>query len=226
VCGRGSPEPDVPGQPTAEGPVSDTSLPEDLRVLVRLSAAVALGIDHELDPFLSEADRCASPGEVEETLLQSYLFLGYPAALNALRDWRRVSGRRAPAAHPGSWEDWSERGPAVCSQVYGDAYQDLRDNIRGLSPEMDRWMVVEGYGKVIGRQGMVLWRRECCIAAILVVLGAAPQLRSHLRGALRTGAPVATVAEVVQEACGLASSRRAAGAQAVWDEVRTRWEDR
>lgn len=195
-------------------------------MLVRLSAAVALGIDHALDPFLVEAIRCARPVEVEETLLQSYLFLGYPAALNALRDWRRVSGREAPADNPESWEDWSERGPSVCSQVYGDAYPDLRENIRGLSPEMDRWMVVEGYGKVLGRPGMVLWRRECCIAAILVVLGAAPQLRSHLRGALRTGAPVATVAEVVHEARGLASGRRAARAQAVWDEVRTRWEDR
>ena len=35
---------------------------------------------------------------VEEALLQSYLFLGYPAALRGLTAWRRISERDAPDA--------------------------------------------------------------------------------------------------------------------------------
>lgn len=206
--------------------MSDDRLQPDLRALVRLSAALARGAEHPLEPLLREADRVASAFEVEEALLQSYLFLGYPAALNALGAWRGVTGRGAPAESPGAWPDWSERGPEVCRRVYGRAYPDLRQNIAGISPEMDRWMVVEGYGKVLGRPGLDLWRRECCIVAILVVLGFAPQLRSHLRGALRTGAGVQTVDQVVREASELASDRRASQAREVWREVRLRWEER
>ena len=40
------------------------------------------------------------PTPVEEALLQSYLFVGYPAALNAFALWRQLSGRPAPAAGP------------------------------------------------------------------------------------------------------------------------------
>ena len=38
---------------------------------------------------------------VEEVILQSYLFAGFPRALNAAREWRRVSGVAAPAWCPG-----------------------------------------------------------------------------------------------------------------------------
>lgn len=198
----------------------------DLRALVRLSAAVADGSDRDLTPFLARALEDADPGEVEEALLQSYLFLGYPAALNALAEWRRVSGRPPPAARVDDSGAWPERGEAVCRRVYGGAYGDLRRNIAGLSPEMDRWMVEEGYGKVLGRPGLGLPRRECCIAAILMVLGRVPQLRSHLRGALRTGAPPETVEAVVEEILPLVPGPRRARARDTWTEVRSRWENR
>lgn len=201
------------------------ALGSDLRALVRLSGALALGADQDLVPFLEEAATWASSEEVEEALLQSYLFLGYPAALNALSVWRRVSGRAAPSEAPGGWDAWAVRGESVCREVYGRTYGDLRENISRLSAEMDRWMVVEGYGKVLGRPGMALWRRECCIAAILMVLGAAPQLRSHLRGALRTGTPPQVLEGVVQSVLGLVPPERQDRARAVWNEVRTRWEN-
>lgn len=202
------------------------SLPRDLRALVRLSAAVADGADRDLEPFLAEAVAEADSREVEEALLQSYLFLGYPAALNALGEWRRVSGRPAPEAHGDDCGAWPDRGEGVCRRVYGAAYADLRRNIAVRSPEMDRWMVEEGYGKVLGRPGLDLWRRECCIVAVLMVLGTAPQLRSHLRGALRTGASPEVVQVVVEEVLSLVPEPRRARARDTWNEVRSRWENR
>lgn len=199
-------------------------LDRGLEALVRLSAAIALGADQELGPFLAKAAEAADPTEVEEALLQSYLFLGYPAALNALARWREVSGRPAPARLPGSWGVWEERGEQTCGVVYGDAYGALRERIGELSPEMDGWMVVEGYGRVLGREGLLLWRRECCIAAILMVLGTVPQLRSHLRGALRTGTPPETLEAVVEDVLGLVPRERRDRAVSVWTEVRSRWE--
>ena len=68
--------------------------------LVRLSAALAARAEDMLEARL-RALASAGPAvalEVEETLLQSYLFLGYPAALNALALWRRLSGRASGPA--------------------------------------------------------------------------------------------------------------------------------
>lgn len=166
-----------------------------LEGLVRASAALAAGSTDQLEASLNEAERTCDPLEVEEALLQSYLFLGFPAALNAFAMWRRISGR---AAHDVDDADpdpaaWVARGESTCRRVYGGAYDGLRQNIRRLQPDLDRWMVMEGYGKVLSRPGLTLGRRECCIAAILAVKGAKPQFRSHLRGALRCGLEVDAV---------------------------------
>ena len=202
-----------------------SALDPGLAALVRLSAAVAAGADQPLSPYLDDALANAEEGEVEEALLQSYLFVGYPLALNALRAWRERSGNRPPEPRDGTWEEWARRGVEVCGTVYGRAYPALRETIGGLSREMDDWMVTEGYGKVLGRPGMELWRRECCIVAILTVLGTAPQLRSHLRGALRTGAPPETVAAVLDAALEFTPDERRARAREGWDQVLRRWED-
>ncbi|MDP2955148.1 MAG: hypothetical protein Q8N53_01900 [Longimicrobiales bacterium] len=50
--------------------------------LVALSAALASRRPGVLEPALRRAATLAIPEAVEEALLQSYLFLGYPAALD------------------------------------------------------------------------------------------------------------------------------------------------
>jgi 4-carboxymuconolactone decarboxylase len=66
-------------------------------------------------------------------------------------------------------------------------YEKLRLNIRDLHPLLDEWMVVEGYGKVLGRPGLDLARRELCIVAACAASGQDRQLHSHLHGALNVG---------------------------------------
>lgn len=197
-----------------------------LLCLVRLSRELALGIDGDVAGSLGEAMDLAEPVEVEEALLQSYLFLGYPTALNALALWRRISGRAAPEPEADlgvdDWPGWTERGREVCRMVYAGQYDGLRENIRALSPEMERWMVTEGYGKVLGRPGLALFRRECCIIAILAASGVQSQLYSHLRGALQTGGTAAQVQEVLDAALeGLPESRRMA-ARETWENLKQR----
>jgi len=193
-----------------------------LAALVRLSGALALGSDADLAPLLETAARDADPLEVEEALLQSYLFLGFPTALNALALWREVSGRIAPPEAGGSRgiDEWTRDGEATCRVVYGEAYDGLRTNIAVMKPEMDRWMVVEGYGKVLSRPGLSLARRECCIAATLAVLDVPVQLRSHLRGALRCGASADIVEAVLGEVAPLQDDRARERSRATWERVR------
>ncbi|MEJ2539672.1 MAG: hypothetical protein P8188_06840 [Gemmatimonadota bacterium] len=87
-------------------------------------------------------------------------------------------------------------------------------------------MIREGYGKVLGRPGLALWRRECCIVALLAVLGVGPQLRSHLRGALRTGAHPTLVDGVLQAVRPRIPDDRRETVRRVWQEVLARWEER
>jgi 4-carboxymuconolactone decarboxylase len=195
---------------------------DDVRALVALSATIAQQDPELLETALAEAAQRAAAEHVEEALLQSYLFVGYPAALQAIGRWREMTGRAAPPPTPGSWEEWAERGARVCSLVYGGQYERLRENVRRLHPEMETWMVVEGYGKVLGRPDLPLATRELCIVALLAVQRAPAQLYSHLRGALQVGAPEADVEETLAIAGGVSGAERAALASQVWQKVRAR----
>jgi 4-carboxymuconolactone decarboxylase len=197
------------------------SLSPSQRALVRVSAAVASRAQGAVVAEM-EAARGIDPLAVEEALLQSYLFLGYPLALNAIATWRTVSGHEAPDAAAADDDSWAERGRRVCSTVYGGQYEGLRENVRDLHPDMERWMVEEGYGKVLGRPGLGLIDRELCIVALLAVLGVPRQLYSHLRGAVNAGADPAAIAEVLELSADFASDENRRAATETWDAVRAR----
>ena len=185
----------------AEG--SDVLDPQT-RAFVRVAAAVAKGNGPELETRFRAARDAGVPGLwVEELLLQSLLVVGYPLALVAFGVWRAVAGP-APAEGHGAeplaheeWEAWATRGAAVCREVYGRAYHKLLVNLRSLHPALEDLVLVDAYGKVIGRPGLDLRRREFATVAAIAVLGAAQQLHSHLRGALNTGASMAEIEAVL-----------------------------
>lgn len=190
--------------------------------LVRLSAALAVRDSRLLREILEGSDLGDDPGGVEEVILQSYLFLGYPLALNAFALWREVSGVEAGVGAEDLWDVWERRGEEVCRKVYAGQYEGLRQNVRALHPDMERWMVVEGYGKVLGRGELDLVSRELCIAGLLVVLGTPRQLYSHLRGALNSGATGEQVERALDEACSLVQGPGSDEAWRVWEKVRAR----
>jgi len=197
------------------------SLSPSREALVALSAALAARDPAALGEALGRAADRAEGSEVEEVILQSYLFLGYPAALNAFALWRETTGRPAdPPAEDA--ESWLERGAAVCQAVYAGQYEGLRANVRRLHPDMERWMVEEGYGKVLGRPGLDLATRELCIAALLAVLDAPRQLYSHSRGALNVGVAATEVARALELAAAVSDERARARAAETWAAVRQR----
>ena len=182
-------------------PVRIDALDAETAALVRLAAVLAGGSEVEVRTELSAVNGVVNPVWVEEVILQTYLFAGFPRALNAARDWRRISGRSAPApAEDGERAelDFSARGEATCATVYGEFYDRLRVNIRGLHPALDRWMITEGYGKVLGRPLLDLARRELCIVAACAIARQDRQLHSHLHGALNAGAAAGVVTAALQ----------------------------
>lgn len=192
------------------------------RVLIDVSSALAAGSAGRLDAALRAAKDVAPVVAIEETLLQSYLFLGYPAALRGLAAWRRVSELPALGAAAKDDRDWEKRGRETCALVYGGQYEKLRANIAALHPDMERWMVVEGYGKVLSRPGLDLVTRELCIVALLGPQDAGPQIYSHLRGALNAGGDELEVDEAVRRMLGSLPPERARMLSEQWNAVRAR----
>jgi 4-carboxymuconolactone decarboxylase len=182
-------------------PITLDALDGETAALVRLGAVLAGGGEADVRAALSAVNGIVNPVWVEEVILQTYLFAGFPRALNAAREWRRISGRRAPTPaedDDSAVSDFADRGEATCATVYGEFYDRLRVNIRGLHPALDRWMITEGYGKVLGRPLLDLARRELCVVAACAISRQDRQLHSHLHGALNAGVSAGAVTAALQ----------------------------
>ena len=226
------------GLPRGGGPGSRGAQPLDPRTvaLVQVAAALAEGKAPALRQRLVAARAAAVPDIwIEELLLQSLLVVGYPLALVAFGVWREITGPASAQGDGGGsgggdgeelahadWESWAKRGAAVCAAVYGRAYHKLLLNLRGLHPALEDLVLVDAYGKVIGRPGLDLKRRELCTVAEIAVLGTAEQLHSHLRGALNTGATRAEVEGVLALIDGDLDAERRRSAREQWEDVRQR----
>ncbi|MDE3151174.1 MAG: carboxymuconolactone decarboxylase family protein [Gemmatimonadota bacterium] len=205
--------------PSASRAVTLPSLDDATRLLVRLSAAVTAGTEADQRAALAAA-ATVPPLWVEELLLQSYLFAGFPRTLNAMREWRR--GHPAPVA-PGAGgapAEWRAQGEATCAIVYGNVYERLRENIRDLHAALDDWMITEGYGKVLSRPGLDLPRRELCIVAACAAAGQDRQLHSHLHGALNAGVAPEAVTACLDALAGVVSGPQLQTARMLWERVR------
>lgn len=198
-----------------------------LEALTALSASLPGGPERRWRDALRVAADVASPEEVEEVLLQSYLFVGFPVVLNALIVWRELSGEPPRASPDTPLADRRSAGEALCRRVYGKAYERLRENIAGLHPDIDRWMVDEGYGKTLSRPGLSPSVRELCVVALLAAGGHERQLRAHLRGAENVGAAPDEIERALWIGLAARRERRPEDVDrlaAVWASLRTRAE--
>jgi len=190
-----------------------------------VAVAVATGDTAALKQRLLAARALPVPEPwVDELLLQSLLNVGYALGLQAFGVWREVSPSPAPAeglSHDG-WRDWGERGARVCGAVYGRTYHKLLLNLRALHPALEGLVLVDAYGKLIGRDGLDLKRRELCTLAEIAVLDTPRQLHAHLRGALNTGSTAEEVDEVLALVEQDVDSGQALRVWELWADVRNR----
>lgn len=184
------------------------------RGLALASAAAALGRRDLARVVLRLLlDRGVPAEGLREALLQTYLFAGYPRAINALAELAVLAPLPEGSAvdlEPREQEGrWLRDGRALCRRVYGQLYERLLRTMGRISPDLGRWMVVEGYGMVLSRPGLSPPERELCAVAALLPLDVPDQLRAHLRGALLMGASREEVLDAVETAALLAPEGRA-----------------
>jgi 4-carboxymuconolactone decarboxylase len=171
-----------------------TVLSPDIAYLALASGAAAINDRAMLRTLIDEALSYGLPSEkLYEAFLQLYLFAGFPAALEAHAALHAVLRERDMESPAVGYETYNiplfaERGEHLCRQIYTTAYDKMRSRVGALSPDMDMWMIVEGYGKTLSRPGLPPRTRELLVVAVLGLLGWQTQLYSHIRGALNAGA--------------------------------------
>ncbi|MFN8546777.1 MAG: hypothetical protein U0527_02085 [Candidatus Eisenbacteria bacterium] len=211
--------------------IVDSGLPTRIGHGVVLASFLAAGrieqFGEQLEAALSDS---ASVAWLGESILQSYLFVGFPRAWQGLKCLREARARRgdkehlmlevpdlkaliaaqhSESGHPAhdQLEEWWARGESLCREIYGPQYDRLRVNLGGYHPELADWMILEGYGKVLSRPTIAAGEREQWIVPILVVQEARDQMHSHLRGALRVGVSAEAMRAVVRLS-GATATRR------------------
>jgi len=184
----------------ARGP--DQALTAAQRALVTLSAAIASADSKSVEREAAAAvEAGVPPSALYETVLQSYLFVGFPRAIEALFATRPVlerAGAVPKAAAPTDPRAWERDGGALCRAVYGRNYDKLMETMRSLSPDLASWMILEGYGKTLSRPALGPVEREYGVVAILTVTRMWRQLRSHAIGAVNVGGTRAGVREAIE----------------------------
>ena len=196
--------------------------------LVRIAVATATGDETKLrDRMVAAKAMHVPPQWVDELLLQSFLNVGYPLALVAFGVWRSEAGpvldteKGEAIAHP-EWERWTTRGVEACNEVYGRTFHKLMLNLRGLHPAIEPLVVVDAYGKILGRPGLDSKRRELCTLAAIAMQNAPKQLHAHLRGALNTGSSREDVDAVLAVVELDLTKDRALKLWEMWSDVRER----
>lgn len=182
-------------------PSSDASA----RSLALYSAAVAVADDDILSEALAVAERSGLTKEaLYEVVLQSYLFLGFPRMLSAAESLGShfpevVADPQFESISSEESKTWFLNGLSLCRQVYGPDFPPLQAKVESFAPEVFRWMIIEGYGKVLSRPGLSIKDRELSIIAFLLVENRPKQLFSHIKGALNVGVSPSLVGAVLYD---------------------------
>jgi len=193
---------------------------EELLSLARISACVALRKKLRLRRELRKALRKIPAPLIRETILQTYLFAGYAAAINAFIILNGLtSDSRVLTEKKGSLVEWKRRGTRLCRKIYAAQYARLVVHMKRLHPDLADWMIWEGYGKVLSRPFLSPRVRELLIVAMTAVLDVQRQFHSHVKGALNVGATIAEVRLVFREIEPLIGKKSISSLRKVLDQI-------
>jgi len=121
---------------------------------------------------------------IEEAILQTLLFAGFPKTIEALKQLRIHFPVKHATKHVGNHKRAGEETSQI---IYGKYHSKLKKTMDELHPDLTRWMIEDGYGRVLSRSGLSLQEREISVLASLMTSGMVNQFRAHVRGAFFAG---------------------------------------
>ncbi|HMQ67855.1 MAG TPA: carboxymuconolactone decarboxylase family protein [Ignavibacteria bacterium] len=173
---------------------------EDIKLISKISAYIALDkLKNTKNSIIEYKSSEFSQLKLYEAILQTYLFCGFPAAIESLRIFNRVFDNFKFPEHSQKYDFnyLMSEGEINCNLIYKNNYKKLIENMNNFSPDLKEWMILEGYGKVMGRKGLNLPEREIINVTILTARYYKHQLHSHLRGCLNVGISSDEVIEII-----------------------------
>lgn len=172
---------------------------KDIRYLCFIASCVSSKKTRMLKFLLVNAkESSVSPVKIYETIIQIYLFCGFPATIEALKVFNSVFHKYKKKSSEFDLSLYLKKGQKNCLKIYKANYNKLINNFDNLSPDLKSWMIIEGYGKVMGRPGLSIKERELINVAILSINFYEHQLYSHLKGALNTNSSYNTIKNIIE----------------------------
>jgi len=202
---------------------------KQVRLLALFSAVIAYGQEELTGETIELLDtNSISRTAINEAILQSYLFLGFPRMIDATLAFNRVFGDQPEnldidKISPGESKKWYTEGKALCRRVYGKNYERLKKRFIAMSPDVFRWMVLEGYGKVLSRPGMSHIERELAEVAALIVDRRERQLVSHVMGSLNVGASIDLIKKVNRDVKPISGEEAYKMAESIIDGIEKKY---
>eukprot|EP01125_Pyxidicula_operculata_P018330 TRINITY_DN6505_c0_g1_i1.p1 TRINITY_DN6505_c0_g1~~TRINITY_DN6505_c0_g1_i1.p1 ORF type:complete len:524 (-),score=80.48 TRINITY_DN6505_c0_g1_i1:78-1649(-) len=145
-----------------------------------------------------------------EALLQNIAYSGIPKILNSLTTIcemgvtsRYVTPNRNDPPSVSDFVEYRMRGKEVLKKVYGNSYSKYRARMKKLHPQLDKWLLEFGYGRLRSRDTCLDQKtRQLSILLSIANNISFIQFRSMILGALNLGATVEEVRGVL-DACEL-----------------------
>lgn len=168
---------------------------DELKLLISITITALENNEAKLRSLCNEYLQLYSFQPVYEALLQLHLFAGYPCSLTALSilhsEYQQISPKGSIAEivdnEPYHYQTYKDRGLHTCELVYTNTFAPLMAKLKEYSPQLQEWMLIDGYGKTLSRNGLSIQHREILVVSVLLVQGWKKQLYSHLRGAKNVG---------------------------------------
>jgi len=112
------------------------------------------------------------------------------------------------------------RGRRLLGRIHGERGLAAIDGLADLAPDLARWVYEFPFGQIYSRPGLQLKSRQLGTVAALVAVGnARPQLKAHLRGALRVGWTQRELLELIMQLAIYVGFPTALNALVVFREV-------
>ena len=97
-----------------------------------------------------------------------------------------------------------KKGLAKHRELFGQDPAARIENIEALHPDVAEMLVESLYGAILTRPGLDPKVRQFCTISALTATGKAPQLKAHVKAALRLGATQEEIMEVLIQMIGYA----------------------
>ena len=143
--------------------------------------------------------RKIDPLKIYETILQTYLFCGFPAVIESLKIFKFHFKNFTITYQTYDLKKYQKAGLVNCKLIYKKNFKKLISNMAFVSPELKEWMIIEGYGKILGRKGLTLAERELINVSILTTRYFESQLFAHFKGSLNLDIKASFIIKILDE---------------------------